>query len=339
MGKLYIDEYTKVFAGKRIFIACREGILRNYFSEIIEDIKCLDRQGIKTTLLHNMSNRFANQKHFKLLALKLPNTKIIKVLPEVDFYSYVLSDSAHAFKLIFIERKFLMDNNGQRINALTTESALKFGTSYGDLISNINFKRFLMHICKEIEQGHYERIHILPAGKHSIKKELFSIEGTGTLIANNFTETFCRVDKDEETKVIAGILDLYKNEGFLKLRNRDYLLKNKENFYVTKIDEIIVGCVEKKSIDTETVELGALAISTRFKSQRIGSYTVKAFIHEMKNLGYQTFISLTNNYRLAALYSKLGFVHASASQYPKRQAKSPKVKMFILETGIGKTNQ
>ncbi|MBC2745311.1 MAG: GNAT family N-acetyltransferase [Desulfosarcina sp.] len=172
-------------------------------------------------------------------------------------------------------------------------------------------------------------MHILPAGKNTIKHELFTVEGAGTLIANNFQEDFCQVRTDEEVAIVYRILEMYKRSGFLKPRTKAYLKKNRNRFYVTAIDGIVVGCVEQKIIDEQTVELGALAISTRFRNQRVGVHTVKSFMALMKSQGYTRFISLTNNPRLEALYAQLGFVQESRPEYRQRQAQSPDVKMFF----------
>ena len=60
MPRLYIEEYTRILAGRHVSIACREGILRDHLAVILNDIKFLNRQGVVTTLFHNMANRFAN---------------------------------------------------------------------------------------------------------------------------------------------------------------------------------------------------------------------------------------------------------------------------------------
>jgi N-acetylglutamate synthase-like GNAT family acetyltransferase len=121
---------------------------------------------------------------------------------------------------------------------------------------------------------------------------------------------------------------MYKRSGFLKPRSKTYLADNRNRFYVTAIDGIVVGCVEQKIIDEKTVELGALAISTRFRNQRVGVHTVESFMSLMRSKGYTRFISLTNNPRLEALYAQLGFVRESRAEYRQRQAKSPDVTMF-----------
>ena len=331
MPKLYLKEYASALAGCDVFIACREGILRDHFQEIIADIKFLARHGARPTLLHNMPNRFANQKLVKTLTRRLPTADIVRINPEVDFYDAVLNYRDAMFKVIFLERRYIIDSSGSKINAITTSRVRKTLDDFGDLIANVNFKGAMARICEKIEAGQCDRVHILPAGKHKIKHELFTVEGSGTLIANNFEETFRQVQTDDDVAIVHRILTMYKRSGFLKPRSKAYLSDNRDHFFVTAIDGIVVGCIEQKIIDTQTVELGALAISTRFRNQRVGVHTVKSFMALMCEKGFTRFISLTNNPRLKELYFQLGFVQESRSEYQARQAQSPDVEMFYHE--------
>jgi N-acetylglutamate synthase-like GNAT family acetyltransferase len=333
MPRLYINTYTQALRGRQVVIACREGILRDHLDAILADLKFLTRQGIATTLVHNMANRFANQQHFRLLEARLPGTTIQRVPADTDFYTHVLDNHTAAHKLIFLERKPLCDAAGRRINTLTTAAARDTLASYGDLITNANFKGVMTRICHEIDGGAYDRVHILPAGKNKIKHELFTIEGSGTLIANNFSERFDPVADAADVKMVLGILNLYKRKGYIKARGRAYVEGNAENFFITRIDDIVVGCAEALPIDAETVELGALAISTKFRSQRVGVYTVEAFVATMTDRGYHHIISLTNNPRLAALYHRMGFQPTSDPAYAERQAKSPGVQIYVYHVG------
>ncbi len=331
MPKLYLKEYARALTGRAVFIACREGILRGHFQDIITDIKFLVRHGALTTLLHNMPNRFANQKLIKQLESRLPVTDIVRISPEIDFYEAVLNHRESMFKVIFLERRYLIDRQGHKINALTTGRLRESIDDFGDLVANVNFKGAMACICQKIEAGQCDRVHILSAGKNTIKHELFTVEGAGTLIANNFQEDFRQVRTDAEVAIVHRILEMYKRSGFLKPRTKAYLDNNRDRFYVTAIDGIVVGCVEQKIIDDQTVELGALAISTRFRNQRVGVHMVRSFMALMQSQGYTRFISLTNNPRLEALYAQLGFVQESRPQYRVRQAQSPDVKMFFRE--------
>lgn len=331
MPKLYLKEYGRALAGRKVFIACREGILRDHFQDIINDIKFLVRHGARTSLLHNMPNRFANRKLVTQLERRLPATAIVRISPEDDFYDAVLNHRQSMFKVIFLERRYLIDRKGNKINAITTGRARQSMDDFGTLIANVNFKGAMACICRKIEAGQCDRVHILPAGKNTIKHELFTVEGAGSLIANNFQEDFRQVRTDEDVAIVHRILQMYKRSGFLKPRTKAYLNQNRHRFYVTAIDGIVVGCVEQKIIDAQTVEMGALAISTRFRNQRVGVHTVKSFMALMKAQGYTRLVSLTNNPRLEALYTQLGFVQQSRREYRQRQAQSPDVKMFFRQ--------
>jgi N-acetylglutamate synthase-like GNAT family acetyltransferase len=329
MPRLYLKTYTRALRGRQVVIACREGILRDHQDAILADLKFLSRQGILTTLVHNMANRFANQQHFRLLEARLPKTIIQRVPTDTDFYTHVLDHHTAAHKLIFLERKPLCDADGRRINTLTTAAARDTLVSYGDLITNANFKGIMDRICRQIDGGAYDRVHILPARKNAIKHELFTIEGSGTLIANNFEERFDPVSSAADVKMVLGILGLYKRKGYIKPRSRAYVEAHRENFFITRIDGIVVGCAEALEVDSQTVELGALAISTKFRSQRVGVYTVKAFVAAMTQRGYRHILSLTSNPRLAALYDRMGFAPVRGNAYAERQAQSPDVQMYL----------
>ena len=330
MPRLYIEEYTRILAGRHVSIACREGILRDHFAAVINDIKFLNRRGIITTLFHNLPNRFANQKHFRSMAARLPETRIVRIDADADFYTTVL-ERRPAFKLIFLERKFLTDPGGRRLNTLNTRDARNTMQQYGHLIANASFRSALDKICQRIDQGHLDRVHILPARKHAIKHELFAVEGSGTLIANDFQEAFLPVVSEADVQLVCAILDLYKAKGYLKPRGRAYVAAHRDNFFMTQIDGIAVGCAELIRIDAQTAELGALAISTRFRGQRVGVFTVNAFIVEARRRGFTRIISLTRNPRLKTLYLAMGFVQRSPREYADRQADSPGTPMFVRE--------
>lgn len=329
MPQLYLKEYAAHLAGKRVCIACREGILRDHFNEIVADIKFLSRSNIRTSFYHNLPNRFANQRLQKDLESKLPTTRVIRIAPDSDFYEAVLSHPDIGFKLIFLERRYLINGRGEKINTLNTARMRESLAEFGDGIGNVNFRNAMNLICEKIEAGLCERVHILPAGKKSIKNELFTVEGSGTMIADNFTEEFRQVESEEEVAIVFRILSMYKGAGYLVPRSKDYIAQNRSRFFVTEIDEIVVGCVEQKIVDQSTVELGALAISTRFRNQRIGVYTVSAFIETMVALGYSRFISLTGNPRLQALFTTMGFAKEKLPEYRERQEQSPGVPMFF----------
>ena len=151
MPHLYVKEYTRHLVGKRIAIACREGILRDQLSNIISDIKFLNRQGIFTTFFCNLPNRLANQKIVTELEKKLPDTTLIRIPPDVDFYHEVLASKDSRFKLIFLERHCLHDKDGNKINTLTSSRFRSVDMEMADFVNNVNFRDALTQICEKID--------------------------------------------------------------------------------------------------------------------------------------------------------------------------------------------
>ena len=329
MPRLYLDEYRRTLAGKTVLIVCREGILRDHFDAVAADIKFLNRQGIRTVLFHNLPNRFANQQHFRRLSDRLPGTRIVRIPAQEGLYNAALERGLPCDKLILLERKFLTDRRGRKLNTLTTGKARLALKDLGDLISNTGLRGVLNHICEKIEAGGIDRVHILPAGKHKIKHELFAIEGSGTLIANDFRETFTGLASDDDVRIVYDILKRYRRLGFLKPRSKEYISTRRDCFRVARIDGIIVGCLETLVIDSRTVELGALAIASRYRNQQIGVFLVRSFLENAAREGHKRVISLTNNPRLARLYKGLSFTEAGSDDYPSRQNRSPGVQMYI----------
>ncbi len=338
MPRLYLEEYRRALIGQTIIIACRESILRDHFPAILADVKFLNRQDLTVHLLHNLPKRLALHTYFEAMATRLRQTQVVRIPPEQDFYDTVLNYQQYADKIVFLERKALMDHHGQRINALSTERVRQSFASFRDLIANPNLQGIIEQICYRLEIRQIARVHILPAGRYAIKHELFTVEGSGTLIANDFVETFDTLKNDDEIHIVCDILKQYRRDKFLKVRTLDYIYRHRDDFFVVKIDGIIVGCTEKIVINANTVELGGLAISTKFRNQQIGLMLVHSFLAEMRRQGFGVIISLTNNPKLISLYRHLGFQPCSAPEYQTRQARSPGVKMFWIDAGSDRSD-
>lgn len=338
MPKLYLGEYKKSLSGSDILVACREGILRNHLDEIIHDLKFIQRQGINVTLVHTLPNRFANRKHFRYLVGKLPDTEIIRTPIEAgeDFYEFTMSLKERIEKIIFVERKYLTDDKGRKINSITTKKIRRMIDeqkimAYGDLINNMNFKDVMDSACQRIESGAIGRVHIVPAGRRKIMHELFSIEGTGTMIANDFNEALAGIRTGNDVDIVCEILKKCRKDHFIKPRSKAYISANRNNFFIAEIDGIPVGCAERIHIDKNTAELGALAVSSKYRSQMVGLFLIESFIQLGKKDGYGRILSMTNNPKLGKILTGFGFEPKTPDDLRERQERSPNVAMFVYE--------
>ncbi|MBU0969042.1 MAG: GNAT family N-acetyltransferase, partial [Proteobacteria bacterium] len=119
-----------------------------------------------------------------------------------------------------------------------------------------------------------------------------------------------------------------------KTRSREYIQSRRDHFFIVKIDGIVVGCAEKIQLDPKTAELGALAISSRFRNQQIGLLLIRSFLNQMKADGFSQVVSLTANQKLGRMYLDLGFRNESPPSMKFRQDQSPGVGMYLIDLGV-----
>jgi predicted GNAT family N-acyltransferase len=83
------------------------------------------------------------------------------------------------------------------------------------------------------------------------------------------------------------------------------------------------------ALDSITVELGALAVATRYRNQQVGFFLIRSFVEMARKKGFLRVVSLTRNQKLKEIYLSVGFNENSSDDLLFRQAKSPSVPMFV----------
>jgi len=314
--------------------AVREWILRDHHDIITNDLKFIARKGMDVKLFHNIwINRWNRRFLRENISVKVPNIELERVPTWKWLYEHILSTKQNVDKLIILERQYLIWDEGKRINTISTDKlqkAIKENDVYNLWISNTNFMWDLLKICKSVEAWNVSRVHVLPAGrKNAIKHELFSIEGSGTLIGNNFWNPEIQAATEDDEDIILWVLKSSKSL-YLKTRSKQYIQENITNFHIAKIDNIPVWCVEIISIDSNTIELWALAVIQSFLSLKIGITLIK-FIESIWKKQWKHIISLTNNKKLQDIYTWRWFEKESSGKYIEREKRSPWVQIFLLK--------
>lgn len=333
--KLYIDHYSEIHRGKTMSFAVREWILRDHHSFIVDDLKFLTRKWIDVILFHNIwVNRWNSRFIQENIVSKLPEKVDIRRIPwSKDLYEEVLATKQEVDKLIILERQFLVWENWDKINTISTnklQHAIDDNDIHGLWIWNINFREDLLKICKSIELWNIRRVHVLPWWrKHAIKHELFSLEWTGTLIWNDFWKPSISDWSDFDEDIISWLLETHKWNEFLKPRKKEYISENISNFRVATIDGIPVWCVEIIEINEGTIELWALSVAKSFLSLKVWLALVK-YVQEYGNVNWKDIISLTNNIKLQKIYERMWFIEDKEWIYKERAQKSPGVNLYIL---------
>ena len=334
--KLYIDHYTGIYSWKKMAFAVREWILREYHSLIVDDLKFLTRKWIEVILYHNIwINRWNKRFIQENIVQKLPSiVGIERISWDKDLYAEILNIKQDVDKLIILERQFLYWEDWKKINTISTnklEGALLENDINRLWIWNINFRQDLLTICKSIEEENIHRVHILPAWKkHAIKNELFSLEGSWTLIGNDFGNPEIVPAQGWDEDILTWILSTNWKSKFLKPRTKEYIIDNISHFRIAKVDNIPVWCMEIIPINSDTIELWALAVIKGFLSFKIW-FTLVDFAEKYASKNRLDIISLTNNPKLESIYKWRWFREDTENLYWERSKKSPWVKLFILD--------
>ncbi|MBP8017134.1 hypothetical protein KAZ01_03950 [Candidatus Gracilibacteria bacterium] len=233
-------------------------------------------------------------------------------------------DGTKKKKMIYFNKKGLLENNGSRVNSIDVVS-LGYEEKINKILSNNDnetVKHFLSEAKKLILNGKIDRAHIIPFKSKNLLYELLSIDGVGTIIGSKFGEPEIKGIDSKDIPVVKSLLDANIKKGFLKPRNENYLQANYKNFYIAYVDQIPVGCVEIIPINENTVELGALSVIENFLCYKIG-VRLTQFVEFYAKNNKKIVISVTNNPKLEKIYLSNGYSLDTEGKYSFRSENHP----------------
>jgi len=119
-----------------------------------------------------------------------------------------------------------------------------------------------------LEQG-VKRAHILTLKQGALLQELYTCDGSGTLISRDIYEGIRQAKVDD----VAGIHELITpliEVGTLIDRPKADLEKNIENYYVYTRDDLVVGCGQLKKFEDNSAEIGCLVVRREYRANGKG---------------------------------------------------------------------
>ena len=174
---------------------------------------------------------------------------------------------------------------------------------------------FSLRSCFAACRNGVPRAHIISSKEDgSLLRELFTRDGTGTMIYSDSYETI----RPAQLEDVVGILDLIsplEEKGILVKRSRELLENEITYFTVMEKDNLIIGCAALYPIpDSETGELACVAVLKEY--QRDGR-AKKLLSHIEKNggeLGMKEIYALTT--RTAHWFLEQGFTESTVERIP-----------------------
>ena len=184
----------------------------------------------------------------------------------------------------------------------------------------------LLHMAGATEacRGGVRRVHIISYARDgALLQELFTRDGSGTLVSNDSYEEIRTADIDD----VVGLIELLRpleEEGILVYRSRERLETEIDKFVVIERDGMIVGCAALYPIPTtpgevSSAEIACVAVHPSYRSGNRGAELLDYLEIKARSKGIKNLFVLTT--RTELWFIEQGFEPVTVEDLPNaRQA-------------------
>lgn len=221
--------------------------------------------------------------------------------------------SLQADKLIFFgEDNCLQDGQGHLVKDVITSEILNI------ISSGVSQEQETqLHAAKHAVENGVARCQLIQHSQDgALLTELFTLDGSGTLISQNHQEQL-RSAKMED---VVGILDLLaplEEKGILVRRDREVLENEIDRFRVLVKDNMVLGCAALYAFSEHMAELACVAVHHDYRSGRRGDRLLQTLEIEAKNQGIKKLFVLTT--QTALWFEERGFKSGSVDELPNEK--------------------
>lgn len=287
------------------FVTARPyGIRDGVDYQMTGEVRSIDVDAIKNNLLHN---------HIVILGSMgySATGEVFNLLVEDVALSAAVSLGAD--KLIFLGEEADINDNGRLLHEMIPNEVDRF-LRERDLNNEINY--FLHCASKACRQG-VHRTHIISYAKNgALLEELFTRDGSGTLISHDPYEEIRHADIDD----VVGLIELLtplEEQGILVSRSRERLEQEIDNYSVIERDGMILGCAALYPLDVDTAEVACVAVHPDYRNGSRGADLLAFLEQQARSHGLHKLFVLTT--RTAHWFVEQGFVEVDASALPENR--------------------
>ena len=215
-----------------------------------------------------------------------------------------------ADKLIFLtEGSGLLDAEGELIKELTAEQAKQ------QLQQSEVHNFTLSSAYNAVTQG-VKRSHIIGLGEDgNLLKELFTVDGSGTLITQDTYEKV-RLATIDDVASLLELIEPMEALGILVRRSRELLETEIDHFTLIERDEKIIACAALYPFAKDKCgELACVTVHPDYRKGQRGDVLLKAIEQRARMLGLTRLFVLTT--RTAHWFLERGFVSAAIADLPQ----------------------
>lgn len=193
---------------------------------------------------------------------------------------------------------------------------------------------FSLKACYKACDGGVPRAHVISSAEDgSLLKELFTRDGTGTMVYRDSYETIRRA-RIEDVQGILKLIEPLEHEGILVKRSRELLERELHCFTVMEKDGVIIGCAALYPLSEEhTGELACMAVQREYRGDGRAAKLLTHIERQALKLGINKLFVLTT--QTAHWFLEQGFIETLVDLLPvERKALynyQRKSKVFVKE--------
>ena len=284
------------------FVTARPyGIRDGVDYQMTGEVRSIDVDAIKNNLLHN---------HIVILGSMgySATGEVFNLLAEDVALSAAVA--LNADKLIFLGEEADINDNGRPLHEMIPNEVDRF-LRERDVTHEINY--FLHCASSACRQG-VHRTHIISYAKDgALLEELFTRDGSGTLISHDPYEEIRRADIDD----VVGLIELLtplEEQGILVARSRERLEQEIENYSVIERDGMILGCAALNPLGDDSAEVACVAIHPDYRNGSRGTDLLAFLEQQARSHGLHKLFVLTT--RTAHWFVEQGFAEVNSDELP-----------------------
>ncbi|MDO5768876.1 MAG: amino-acid N-acetyltransferase [Psychrobacter sp.] len=266
------------------------------------EVRAIDIEAIKNNLLHN---------HMVILGSMgySATGEVFNLLAEDVALSAAIALDAD--KLIFLGAETGISDGDRLLPQMIPNEVERF---LRDRDINIEINYFLHCASLACRQG-VHRTHIISYAKDgALLEELFTRDGSGTLISHDPYEEIRRAVVDD----VVGLLELLtplEEQGILVKRTRERLEQEIDHYSVIERDGMILGCAALHPLDDDSAEVACVAVHPDYRNGSRGADLLAFLEQQARSHGLHKLFVLTT--RTAHWFVEQGFAEVSADELPE----------------------
>ena len=231
----------------------------------------------------------------------------------------VAMESAKALQadklILFTPGQGVLDDAGSLIGSLSPDDAqaildvnLETANPRQQVINDT------LHAAINASKGGVHRVHLINHQQNgALLEELFTREGTGTLISDDSLKEL----RQAAAKDVGGILKLIRpleQAGTLVQRSRELLETEVTNFKVVSLEGMLIACAALYPMENQSGEIACIAIHPDYRKQGLGQQLLASLEKEARKSGlHQVFILTTE---ATHWFLENGFNESSVDELP-----------------------